>query len=266
MRMMEIPDSETMVKFDGTTTLAVFSHPNHELAVFGLVRRLRPHCVFLTDGGGKRRVKETQMGLESIGLLDRAIFLDHSEASFYEAILRKDARFFLEVAREVREVHSRVDPDQVICDAVECYNPVHDMTLPIVERARYGDLECVFETPLIFQKTDPGEVYAVQSVPAGCRSTFTIGLSAEERESKLRGLNEIYSILRETLGALLLGAKHALEREVLMAAGNPLRAPAPDVALRYERRASELRSLGKVEEEIRREHYVETVLRLSLLE
>jgi hypothetical protein len=31
--------------------LMVFSHPNHELAVYGLVQRLRPHLLYLSDGG-----------------------------------------------------------------------------------------------------------------------------------------------------------------------------------------------------------------------
>jgi hypothetical protein len=47
--------------------LFVFSHPNHEGAVLGMVQRLRPHLVFLTDGGGERRVNETRAALPEPG-------------------------------------------------------------------------------------------------------------------------------------------------------------------------------------------------------
>lgn len=251
------------MKLGGAETLAVFSHPNHELAVLGLLRRLQPHVVFLTDGGGQRRVDETKRGLESIDLLQKATFLNHSERSFYEGLLRKDSAFFSTVAFEVQRVHDRVGADQVICDAVEYYNPVHDMTLPIVAHSKGEDWSDVFEIPLIFQKSGGGEKYEVQSAPSSNHEAIAIILTEQERASKLRGLNEIYGILRETLGALLLGAKHALEREVLIPAADPLRTPPADVEVRYERRAKELKSAGKVEDEIRRSHYVETVAGLS---
>ena len=49
-------------------SLVVFSHLNHELAIFGLVQRLRPNLIYLTDGGGKDRIGQTKAGLEQIGL------------------------------------------------------------------------------------------------------------------------------------------------------------------------------------------------------
>jgi hypothetical protein len=60
------------------TRLFVFSHPNHEGAVLGMIQRLRPHLVFLNDGGGERRVSETRAALAQIGLLERVItWRDH---------------------------------------------------------------------------------------------------------------------------------------------------------------------------------------------
>ena len=84
-------------------TLVVFSHPNHEVAVFGLLQRWRPALLYLTDGGGADRVAQTEQGLRSIGLLDRATFLNKSEASFYQALLDVDQPFFDEVAEKVAE-------------------------------------------------------------------------------------------------------------------------------------------------------------------
>ena len=138
--------------------LFVFSHPNHELAVFGLARRWRPHFVFLTDGGGPDRVADTKHGLESLGLLDRARFLNHSEGSFYKALVNRDAAFYEGVARQVREAVAAVRPSQVYCDAVEFYNPVHDICLPVVKAALRGTPGVeVFEIPLIHQRPAVGE-------------------------------------------------------------------------------------------------------------
>src|SRR5262245_32431351 len=69
---------------EGARTLAVFSHPNHELAVFGLLQRLRPDIVYLTGGGGPKRIAETEEGLASIGLLEQARFLNYAETEFYD--------------------------------------------------------------------------------------------------------------------------------------------------------------------------------------
>ena len=64
---------------DGVPTLVVFSHPNHELAILGLLQRLRPKIVYLTDGGGPKRISETEEGLASVGLLNQATFLNYTE-------------------------------------------------------------------------------------------------------------------------------------------------------------------------------------------
>src|SRR5690606_279399 len=99
--------------------VAVFSHPNHELAVFGLLQSERPALVYLTDGGGERRVEQTRRGLAGIGLADSARYLGYAERSFYEALLEQDVAFFLEVAARVRDALTEVAPSRVLCDAVE---------------------------------------------------------------------------------------------------------------------------------------------------
>ncbi len=43
----------TALDNSGIRRLVVLSHPNHEAAIFGIVQRLRPKLVILTDGGGE---------------------------------------------------------------------------------------------------------------------------------------------------------------------------------------------------------------------
>lgn len=241
-------------------TTVVFSHPNHELASFGLLQRVRPSLIFLTDGGGKHRVNETRKGLESIGLLDKAFFLNHTEESFYEALLRMDYGFFFKVASEVRDTLEVLESEQVLCDAIEFYNPVHDMTLPILSSALNGSWDGVFEIPLIYQKDGPKEEYGVQTVPDSKTDKLEFELTEEESLSKKNALQNIYTILRDTLGTILLASPAALKKETIFPASTPLRWPTEGYSLRYNRRAAELKSAGKVRDKITHEVHFTTVV------
>lgn len=245
-------------------TTVVFSHPNHELASFGLLQRIKPSLIFLTDGGGKHRVDETRKGLQSIGLLENAFFLNHTEESFYEALLRMDYGFFFKVASEVRDTLKVLKPEQFLCDAVEFYNPVHDMTLAILSTADDGSWDRIFEIPLIYQKTGPKEEYGVQTVPDSQTDKLEFELTKEESESKRNALQNTYTILRDTLGAILLASPTALKKETIFPASTPLRWPTEGYSLRYNRRAAELKSAGKVRDKITHElHFVTVVSYLT---
>ena len=64
-----------------------------------------------------------------------------------------------------------IKPRQVLCDAVEFYNPLHDMSLPIVAAALNGGADAaVFEVPLVYQKSAKEEAYEVQRMPPSRRS------------------------------------------------------------------------------------------------
>lgn len=222
---------------DATAPAMVFSHPNHELGVYGLLQRWKPYIAYLTDGGGDARVAQTQRGLDAIGLLDHAAFLNHPEHAFYAALLARDVGFFAAVAGQVAELFAAWAPTRILCDAVEFYNPLHDLSLPIV-RAAFAHRPAlpIFEIPLIYQASGPGERYAVQRLPTARRDGQTeVHLTAAEVGAKLRARDEIYTILRETLGDLLLGltgAEVAVEVVGPAAAGVP--APDSERVLRYE--------------------------------
>lgn len=229
-------------------TVCVFSHPNHELAIFGLLRRLKPTLVFLTDGGGERRVNETRRALKSLGLEERAIFLPHTEQSFYDALLHVNQGFFFDVAGEVREILKKEKPEQILCDAVEYYNPVHDITLPIVSNADDAPWDGIFEVPLIYQKPDGS--FGVQSAPENQVDRVEFLLTEAESASKRHALEHIYTILRDTLGKVLLSCPAALQKETIFPASTPLRWPDPGRFLRYEQRGKALMADGKVPSEI----------------
>jgi hypothetical protein len=237
-----------------TNTVAVFSHPNHEVAVYGLLQRLRPRLIFLTDGGGEERVRQTKEGLERLGLGDRALFVNHSESSFYDALLNKDIKFFKSIATLLESLMKSMKPDQILCDAVEFYNPVHDIALPLVMSA-VGIGGPVFEVPLVYQKSNEDkEEYAVQRAPVEWSKEQTLfHLSKEELAAKMQVFDGNYEILKDVvLNGLRCAPKEISESEAVIRSRNPAREPEPSVALRYEWRAKKLLLEGKVQRIITR--------------
>jgi hypothetical protein len=236
----------------------IFSHPNHEGAVLGLVQRLRPYLVFLTDGGGERRVNETRRALADVGLLDRAQFLDCTEQSFYDALLDRNADFFLEQVKRVRAALENLAPAHVFCDAVEFYNPVHDVSLPIVRAALEGlGRTQVFEVPLIYQQPGSEERYAIQRLPESeAERAHELELTPAELGAKLRCRSAVYHMLRAQLPQLEQLSPEDLAREVVAEARPGLVQPGASRVLRYEWRGERLRESGAIERVITyRDHY-----------
>jgi hypothetical protein len=238
----------------------VFSHPNHELAIYGLLNRLRPYTLFLTDGGSSDRLEQTRKGLDSVGILNRATFLNYPEDSFYNALLRQDGAFYEGIAETVANHVRAVGAEQVICDAVEFYNPVHDMALPIVHAALRGsDSMPLFEMPLIHQRRGPELAFTLQR-PSGCgpNEFVSITLSAEEFQAKLLARTEIYTTLSNQLARLLaVVPKEHWTVECVTKARESVPRPADDVLLRYDQRADMLAQRGEIKEKILyHQHYV----------
>ena len=244
--------------------LLVLSHPNHEAAIFGLVQRLRPNLVVLTDGGGDPRPAESRQALGRIGLLDHARFLDFREGDFYRALLDGDLAYFRNVIDRVRIEVEEFAPEQIICDAVEFYNPVHDLSVPIVWAALgASSLVQVFEAPLIYQVAtkgagDPAR-YELQRFPPSRRSRqIEIRLSPDELAGKLAARDQIYGSLRNQIAPLLYAtpADH-FATEVIAPAATELLEPSSEQILRYDWRARMLLAQGQVKRAIMRaEHYV----------
>ena len=238
--------------------LIVTGHPNHELAIFGFVQRIRPRLLFLTDGGGEERVAESRRALASLGLLDNARFLGWTEKRLYEALLELDMTVFSELVDQVRSEIAACAPRQILCESVELYNPLHDVTLPIVRAATRGlDGVEIIEFPLIAQIPGPGERYRIQRLPE-TRQGATLRLTAEELAVKVAVRNDYYGCLRRQLGAVLdeLDGEH-LAVEQFAPALDELPTPGLEHALRYEWRARLRQQRGEIDRMITiRDHFL----------
>jgi LmbE family N-acetylglucosaminyl deacetylase len=236
------------------SALVVFSHPNHEISMLGTIGRLSPHVVFLTDGGGEERVQETRRGLSAYLEPSALHFLMRPEQSLYEALLRHDTAFYRQMSNEVGAIVARLGPTEIYCDAVEFYNPVHDITLPVVRAAMrgFGDPP-VFEVPLVYQSTSGPHAFELQRVPPSLEPcSVSVDLTREELARKLSVVRaEVYGALFSQMGSLILEASSARAgREQFLRARNELPKPEPDQVLRYDERGLALKSSGAVSEAI----------------
>jgi hypothetical protein len=246
---------------DAITRLMIFGHPAHELALFGFLQRFRPQIVIVTDGGSEERIRQSRAGLDAIGL--EATYLNFAENAFYLALLRRDVSFFETVADLLHSQIAAADPHQIFCDAIEFYNPVHDITLPLVLRAAEAAPEAtLFEVPLVYQTLAAGEHYEIQRIPAAsAQRRFRYHLAAEELRAKIHARDGIYLSLRDQAGpefSAVTGEHLAIEEIAL--AGDPFASPrSTGRELRYEWRARLLKKSRIIDEVITRGgHFIPT--------
>jgi hypothetical protein len=243
----------------------VTGHPNHELAILGFVQRFRPRLLFLTDGGGGARVEESRQSLAALGLLGRARFLDWREGTLYRALLEHDTVMFAQLVDQVRAEIEVCRPQQVLCEAIELYNPLHDITLPIVRAATRGlDGIEIVEFPLIAQEPASREHYRVQR-PAEMRTSTALRLTPTELAAKERARAEDYPSLSSQLGTVLTGLdrEHAAV-EYFATAADERPSPGRHHVLRYEWRGRLLEERGEVDRVITfRDHFLPMVAALE---
>lgn len=230
--------------------VVVLGHPGHELAMFGLLQRHPPDAVLVvSDGGPPERTAQSRLGFASIGLSSRVRYLGYPEEAFYLALLDADRALLETVVADLRAAFDLIQPTQVFCDAIEFYNPVHDITLPLVRAALGGSSAAVYELPLVYEVAGTPERYCVQRAPdhlAGRRIVFE--LSAAELEAKVAARDRIYRSLHDQAGPELLRVSHAdLGREEAYASPERVAGPGSGSrAMRYERRARQLFAEGRI--------------------
>ncbi|HSS47479.1 MAG TPA: hypothetical protein VLX28_00905 [Thermoanaerobaculia bacterium] len=114
----------------------VVAHPGHELRVHRWLELTRPVVFVLTDGSGNHGVSRLD---SSTALLGRAgatagsIYGRLSDRELYRAVLGGDLGLFTGLADELAQ--GLADMDVVAGDAVEGYNPGHDVCRLLINAA-----------------------------------------------------------------------------------------------------------------------------------
>ncbi len=116
----------------------VVAHPGHEFRVFHWMELHRPIYFCLTDGSGGigiPRIDSTTRVLEKAGAIPGAIYGRHTDRDFYRLLLEGRVEVFVALARELAQALIACDATSVAGDAVEGFNPVHDVCRFIIEGA-----------------------------------------------------------------------------------------------------------------------------------
>ncbi len=110
--------------------LLICAHPGHELLLFHWMELFRPRVFLLTDGSGgvnPPRTKYSENCLQGVGAELITTCGVIPDRSWYEAILRCDARPFMAMVEEAETTARRQGSALVVSDAVDGYNPMHDL-------------------------------------------------------------------------------------------------------------------------------------------
>ena len=106
------------------------SHPGHELRVWGWMEATRPLVCVLTDGSGsgsEGRLASTTRLLRQCHATPGGVYGRMTDREVYAALLAHDHGTFVRLADELAEILVRRGADTVVGDAIEGYNPSHDL-------------------------------------------------------------------------------------------------------------------------------------------
>ena len=116
----------------------VVAHPGHELRIHGWMELAHPLVCVLTDGSGhikQSRLDSTTRLLAQSGARPGSIYGRFKDVEIYEAILDNNAGLFIGLAEELGEALVRNTVDYVVGDAIEGYNPIHDLCRGVINTA-----------------------------------------------------------------------------------------------------------------------------------
>ncbi len=116
----------------------ILSHPGHELRVLGWVEMAKPLVIILTDGSGHSvapRIDLSREVLHEAGARIATLFGDFADRQVYEAILNQDTAFFIAIQTRITELLKSHRIDFVAGDAIEGYNPSHDLCRVLIDNS-----------------------------------------------------------------------------------------------------------------------------------
>src|SRR5258708_7753143 len=146
----------------------VIAHPGHELLVYNWLSMANPWVYVLTDGSGhshKSRLHRTTSILNSLGAQRGSIYGRLTDAEAYSAILAGEVGVFISMAGELAEALVRNRIEYIAGDAIEGFNPVHDVCRLVINAAvkkvcRMGYCVANFDVALASKRHDAQEAMA----------------------------------------------------------------------------------------------------------
>lgn len=119
-------------------SLLVIAHPGHELRLYGWISQTQPMVCILTDGSGSDgvpRLDKTLKILQTLSAEVGPLCGELSDREIYEKILRHEHHLFETLCERLVKLMLAQNIDMVVSDAIEGYNPVHDLCEILVRAA-----------------------------------------------------------------------------------------------------------------------------------
>ncbi len=115
---------------DSRNPLLLVAHPGHELLLYGWMLQARPRVCVLTDGSGHHassRLNATDELLAEAGASRGEIFGKFTDREIYAALLAGGTEIVTSLADELAHVIAAHSIDAIVTDAMEGFNPIHDL-------------------------------------------------------------------------------------------------------------------------------------------
>jgi len=116
----------------------VVAHPGHELCVHGWLETARPVVFLLTDGSGhsgQTRVASMTEIITATGARPGTVYGRFADLTIYKALLAREVDLFVRITEELAEALALERIDYVTGDAIEGYNPIHDLCRLVINAA-----------------------------------------------------------------------------------------------------------------------------------
>ena len=190
--------------------LLVVGHPGHELRVYGWMAQNRPDVVVLTDGSGHTehaRTESSRRLVSEVGASATQLFGKLRDADVYSAL--RDHRFEI-LDAIVMGVTALVTSGRyavVAGDALEGYNPTHDLCRVIIDEA----VEAARTRGIRIRNLE----FTLVGAPAG-PSDERIALDDKAFQAKLKAARAYTEMRQEVKSAFARFGPEAFRYEALM--------------------------------------------------
>jgi hypothetical protein len=191
------------------------AHPGHELRVHGWLEIAKPVVFVLTDGSGHTgasRLETTTGVLHAAACGIGSLYGRFTDAALYEAIRCGDPDPFIALVRELALAFADRRIDCVVGDALEGFNPGHDMCRFLVNAA-----------VMVSQKQNGSRIenldFLLDGSPSGRkgrRGSTRLVLGDKALERKLTAAREYAEIRPDVESALARFGADAFRHESLM--------------------------------------------------
>jgi hypothetical protein len=119
-------------------TALIVAHPGHELRVFRWMEEFRPIYCCITEGSGGNgtsRIASTGALLHKVGVTPGPIYGRYPDKEVYRLLLNGNVEVFAQLANELADFLVSTGITYVAGDAVEGFNPVHDVCRFVIDGA-----------------------------------------------------------------------------------------------------------------------------------